>query len=153
MASYRLHAKIISRSTGRTATAAAAYRSGTEIDCEVYGERHDYTNRGGVVHAEILTPENTPAWMSDRQALWNAVEKAERRKDAQLAREIQLSLPHELNADQRRELVRDFVQREYVDKGMIADIAIHKPHAKGDQRNHHAHVMLTMRTLTKSGFG
>ena len=91
--------------------------------------------------------------MHDRSQLWNAVEAVERRKDAQLAREIQLSLPHELTAEQRKELVVGFVQEQFVDHGMIAGIALHAPSAKGDQRNHHAHVMLTMRELTGEGFG
>ena len=153
MASYRLSASLVKRSAGRSATAAAAYRAAERIQDDRYDELHDYTRKQGVEHAEILAPEDAPDWMLDREKLWNAVEAVERRKDAQLAREIQLSLPHELNADERRELVRMFVQEQFVARGMIADLAVHAPHRDGDQRNHHAHVMLTLRELTGEGFG
>ena len=153
MATYRFEAKVIGRSSGRSATAAAAYRAGQRIDDERTGQSFDYTRRGGVLHAEILAPAGTPDWMRDRSQLWNAVEKAEKRKDAQLARDLVLSLPHELSHEDRRDLVREFVRDEFVSQGMIADIAIHKPDRRGDQRNHHAHVMLTMRELTSAGFG
>ncbi|MCP4099742.1 MAG: MobA/MobL family protein, partial [Planctomycetaceae bacterium] len=116
------------------------------------GEIHDYTRKSGVLHSEVMAPDATPDWMQDRAQLWNAVEAVESRKNSQLAREIQLSLPHELTHEQRRELVRDFVQEQFVGQGMIADIAIHSPDKGGDQRNHHAHVMLTMRELTGEGF-
>lgn len=144
---------MISRSAGRSATAAAAYRAGTLIEDRRTGQAHDYERRSGVVHAEILAPENTPAWMTDRGALWNAVEAVEKRKDAQLSREVQLALPHELDAAQRLSLVRDYVRQAFVAHGMIADIAIHAPHRQGDGRNYHAHVMLTMRAITAEGFG
>lgn len=153
MADYRLSAKIIGRSSGRSSVAAAAYRSGAELHDERTGLDHDFTRKGGVLHSEILAPDNAPDWMKDRAKLWNAVEAVERRKDAQLAREIQLSLPHEMDERQRHELLFGFVQSHFVDRGMIADIAIHAPDRGGDQRNHHAHVMLTMRELTSDGFG
>jgi hypothetical protein len=153
VADYRCSAQIIKRSAGKSSIAAAAYRSASRLVDERTGLIHDYTRKQGVTHAEVLTPEATPDWMHDRAQLWNTVEAVERRKDAQLAREFQLSLPHELNDDQRRDLVRGFVQEQFVGKGMIADLAIHAPSAEGDQRNHHAHVMLTMRTLTGDGFG
>ena len=114
---------------------------------------HDYDRRSGVLHAEIMAPENTPAWMTDRTALWNAVEVAEKRRDAQLSREVQLALPHELDASQRLFLVQGYVRQAFVARGMIADIAIHAPHRQGDDRNVHAHVMLTMREITGDGFG
>ncbi|MCK8782723.1 MobA/MobL family protein [Rhizobium sp. NTR19] len=153
MAIYRFSAQVISRSAGRSVTAAAAYRAGVLIEDRRTGQVHDYNRRSGVVHAEILAPENTPAWMTDRKALWNAVEIAEKRKDAQLSREVQLALPHELDASQRLSLVRNYVRMAFVAKGMIADVAIHTPHRKGDDRNHHAHVMLTMREIVGDGFG
>ncbi|MCQ0990582.1 MobQ family relaxase [Jiella marina] len=153
MAQYRLSAQIIGRKTGRSAVACAAYRSGEVIAETRTGQMHDYTRKQGITHTEIMAPQNAPAWMHDRAMLWNAVEAAERRKDAQLCREVQLSLPHELTADERRELVRGFVQKSFVDKGMIADLAIHQPGPREDHRNHHAHVMLTMRELTGGGFG
>ena len=153
MASYRFSASVIKRSVGRSVTATAAYRAACEIDCDRYGEHHDYTRKQGVLHSEIITPDNTPEWMTDRAAVWNAVEAIEKRKDAQLAREVQLSLPHELSDNQRRELVRSFVSSEFVSRGMIADVSIHAPHRDGDGRNHHVHVLLTMRELAGEGFG
>ncbi|WP_054000488.1 MobQ family relaxase [Ahrensia marina] len=147
MAQYRLSANVISRGAGRSATAAAAYRAGIRIEDERTGIVHDYTAKRGVLHTEILTPADTPDWMQDRAQLWNAVEAAERRKDAQLSREIQLSLPHELTQEQQANLVRRFVEEQFVDSGMVADIAIHAPSSDpaADERNFHAHVMLTMR--------
>jgi ATP-dependent exoDNAse (exonuclease V) alpha subunit len=144
---------VISRSAGRSATAAAAYRAGVLIEDRRTGQAHDYERRSGVVHAEILAPDNTPAWMVDREALWNAVEAVEKRKDAQLSREVQLALPHELDASERLSLVRDYVRQAFVAHGMVADFAIHAPHRQGDDRNHHAHIMLTMREITAEGFG
>lgn len=153
MAVYRFSATIIGRAAGRSAVAAIAYRAAERIVDARTGLEHDFTRRRGVLHSEILTPENTPEWMRDRAALWNAVEAAERRRDAQLAREIQLSLPHELDERQRIRLVRDFVRQEFVSRGMVADIAVHAPDRHGDNRNHHAHVLLTMREVTAGGFG
>ena len=155
MAQYRLSVNIIGRSAGRSATGAAAYRAGAHIVDERTGLVHDYTRKRGVLHTEILTPPDAPDWMRDRAQLWNAVEAVEKRKDAQLSREVQLSLPHELTQPQQEGLVRRFVQDQFVAKGMIADIAIHapSPHEKADERNVHAHIMLTMRELAGDGFG
>lgn len=152
MADYRLSAKVISRAKGQSSVASAAYRSACRMTDERTGELHDYTRKHGVVHSEILAPDNAPDWMRDRAQLWNSVEKVERRKDAQLSREIQLSLPHELDAAQRLDLTRRFVKEQFIAKGMIADINIHGPGKSGDDRNHHAHVMLTMRELMGEGF-
>lgn len=153
MAVYRLEAKVISRAKGRSATASAAYRSGGMIEDERTGQIFDYSQKRGVLHAEILTPDNTPEWMLDRAQLWNAVERIEKRRDAQLARDFILSLPHELTHEQRVELMRDYLRTEFVARGMIADFAIHAPDRQSDPRNHHAHVMVTMRELTTQGFG
>lgn len=153
MATFRLSAKVVKRSNGHSATAAAAYRAGEELRDERLGQTWDYTNKSGVLYSEILAPHNAPDWMLDRSQLWNAVERVEKRRDAQLAREIQLSLPHELTRDQRIELVREFVRDEFVSQGMIADLSVHMPDRGGDPRNHHAHVMLTMRNLAGAGFG
>jgi hypothetical protein len=153
MAIYRLSADIVKRSAGRTATAAVAYRAGEVITDARTGLVFDYSRRRGVLHAEIIAPEGAPAWMRDRSLLWNGVEAAEKRKDAQLAREIELALPHELDGMQRRELVRGFVRAAFVSAGMVADVALHAPGEHGDQRNHHAHVMLTMRRIEDEGFG
>ena len=153
MAIYRFEAKVIARSHGRSATASAAYRAGESIDDERTGSVFDYTRKRGVLSAEIFTPPSTPDWMEDRARLWNAVEKAEKRRDAQLARDLLLSLPHELNHEQRHTLVREFVIAEFVAKGMIADVAVHAPDRQADERNYHAHVLLTMRELAAGGFG
>jgi hypothetical protein len=131
----------------------AAYRAGAKLIDERTGRESDFSHRHGVVHTEILAPEGSAAWLRDRQALWNAVERLEKRADAQLAREINMALPHELAEGQRVQLVRDFVATHFVKRGMVADIAIHRPvTAKGDDpRNHHAHVTLTLRQATKEG--
>jgi ATP-dependent exoDNAse (exonuclease V) alpha subunit len=112
----------------------------------------DYRARSGVEHTEILAPANAPEWVQDRAALWNAVEVAETRKNSQVAREIRVALPAELTPTERVELVREFCQREFVDRGMIADIAHHAPGREGDDRNHHAHIMLTTREIGPEGF-
>lgn len=125
------------------------------IEDERTGIIHDYTAKRGVLHTEILAPDNAPDWMQDRVQLWNSVEAKERRGDAQLSREIQLSLPHEFTQEQQVNLVRDFVAEQFVELGMIADIAIHAPSSDpaADERNVHAHVMLTTRTLKGEEFG
>lgn len=153
MATYRFSAQLVKRSAGRSATAAAAYRAGIAIPDQRLGLLFDYTRRRDVLHSEIRAPEGTPLWMRDRAQLWNAVEAVEKRKDAQLARELQLSLPHELSAALRLELLRSFVEAEFVARGMIADLSVHAPDRGGDNRNHHAHVLLTLRELTGEGFG
>lgn len=153
MAIYHLHAQMISRADGRSAVACAAYRSGQAIEDKRTGQTFDYTRKQTVEESFIMAPENAPEWARDRASLWNEVEAKEKRKDAQLARELDVALPEEMNADQRRELLKDFVQRQFVKEGMIADVSIHDAPALGDKRNHHAHIMLTTRTLTEDGFG
>jgi len=153
MAIYHLSAKVISRAVGRSSVAAAADRAAGRLRDDRQGLEHDYSRKGGVVHSEIVAPKNAPDWMCDRDQLWNAVEAVEKRRDAQLCREVQLALPHELSRAAQLELVRGFVGREFVTRGMIADIAIHASHRKGDPRNEHAHVMLTLREITQAGFG
>ena len=151
MSIYHLHAQVIKRSAGKSSTAAAAYRAGEKIKDEKSGEIHDYTKKSGVVHSEIVKPHGTGKWIKSREQLWNDVEKAENRKDAQLAREFDIALPKELNKDQQIELVRDFAKRTLVGKGMVADISIHHP--EKDPPNPHAHIMTTMREATREGFG
>ncbi len=153
MAIYHFDASVISRSKGRSATAAAAYRTAEVINDHRTGEVHDYTRKGGVLHTEIIAPDTAPAWVQDRAALWNAVEQVERRKDAQVAREVRVALPSALTTEQNADLVRSFVREQFVDRGMIADVAIHAPGREGDQRNHHAHIMLTTREVGPEGFG
>ena len=152
MAIYHLRATMISRSAGRSATAAAAYRSATHIEDHRTGLSFDYRARSGVDHVEILAPVHAPDWAHDRATLWNAVEMAETRKNSQVAREVRVALPAELDRAQRVELVRDFCQRQFVDRGMVADIALHAPGREGDDRNHHAHILLTTREIGPEGF-
>lgn len=153
MADYHLSGSVIKRSAGRSATAAAAYRAGEKINDNRTGLEHDYTRRSGVIHTQIFAPDGAPSWVMNRAELWNAVEKSETRKDSQLAREIVLGLPHELTQAQRFELTQTFVKEQFVKLGMIADVAFHAPDHDGDQRNYHAHIMLTMRTVSDGGFG
>jgi ATP-dependent exoDNAse (exonuclease V) alpha subunit len=127
----------------------AAYRSGEKLKDQRYGKTRDYSDRTDVVFKEILTPQDVPAWAKDRSKLWNEVEKSENRKDAQLAREVELGLPKELTRDQQIALIKEYVQNEFADLGMCADICMHD---KGDG-NPHAHVMLTMREITADGLG
>lgn len=146
MAIYHLAVKSVSRSTGRSAVAAAAYRSGDRIENERDGLVHDYRGRGGVEATFIVTPEGAE-WGQDRSALWNAAEAAEKRKDAKTAREYELALPAELDAGQRRKLVETFAQDLVQRYGVAVDVAIHEPHDYGDTRNHHAHVLTTTRAI------
>ena len=147
MAIYHCSIKIISRGKGKSAVAAAAYRAGEKITNEFDGETHDYTRKGGVVHTEILLPDHAPAAFSDRAVLWNAVEKIEKAKNAQLAREIELALPRELTREQGIFLVRAYVKAQFVNAGMCADFAIHDTGGG----NPHAHIMLTMRPIQQNG--
>ena len=138
---------IIKRSEGRSAVAAAAYRSGTRLTNEWDGLTHDYTRKGGVVHAEIMLPAHAPRSFADRYTLWNSVEQVEKARDSQLAREIEAALPRELTREQQLALVRAYVKDNFVDKGMCADFAIHD---KGTG-NPHVHIMLTVRPLKENG--
>ena len=153
MATYHLSAKTISRSHGRSATAAAAYRSGARITDERTGVIHDYQRRTGVEAAVLVLPANAPDWASDRARLWNAAEQAETRKNSTVAREFEIALPAELDAGERQRLAVDFARELVARHGCAADVAIHRPGRAGDQRNHHAHVLLTTRRLTAVGFG
>lgn len=145
MAIFHLSVKMISRGKGKSAVAAAAYRSGEKITSDHDGITHDYTRKRGVVMTEILLPKNAPIQFYNRSRLWNAVEKVEKAKNAQLAREVEVSIPKELNFEEGYHLVKEFCQRNFVDKGMIADICFHD---KGDG-NPHAHIMLTVRPFNE----
>ena len=153
VAIYHFSAQIISRRTGRSSTGAAAYRAGEIVLDENTGEIHDYTRKRGVIRTEILAPRGSPAWVFDRSQLWSRVELGENRKDSQVCREIEISIPHELTILQGQLLMIGFVQSQFVSKGMVADIAFHRPGSKGDNRNFHAHVTLTMRKVVGDGFG
>ena len=141
MSIYHCSIKIISRSTGRSAVASAAYRSGEKLMNDETGILHDFTSKEGVIMSEILLPENAPEAYQNRQLLWNEVQKIEKRCDAQLAREVEVAFPIEMTRYQQIECVRAYIQENFVLKGMIADWALHD---KGNG-NPHAHIMLTVR--------
>jgi hypothetical protein len=157
MAIFHLRINSISRSAGRSAPGAAAYRAGERIRDERTGRLHNYSNRRDVAHTEIFLPgalkANDANWARERERLWNAAESAEHRRDSRVAREYQVALPAELTAAQRLELARGF-SRELADRHNVAvDLAIHGPRAAGDPRNHHAHLLTTTRELTATGLG
>lgn len=153
MAIYHLSVKVIGRSAGRNAVAAAAYRAAEELHDERLGRAHDFTNKAGVIHSEILLPEGAPARLADRATLWNEVEATEKRKDSQLAREVEIALPRELTKPQAIELARDFVREQFVAHGMVADLNVHWGRTGKGEEQPHAHVMLTMREVGPDGFG
>lgn len=152
-----MRVQVIKRSAGRSAVAAAAYRACEKLYDERQDMTHDYSRKGGVEHKEILLPDNAPAWVQgiDREALWNAVEANELRKDSQVARELRIMIPREVPPAERITLVRDYVRANFVDKGMVADVCWHNKIASDGQEQPHAHVMLTMRPLaaTAGDFG
>ncbi len=168
MALYSFHGQIIGRgksirmnqngsvsekaaSRRSTSVAAAAYRAGARLVDERTGVVYDYTRKGGVIHTEIMLSENAPGRYHDRQTLWNAVEQTERQSNAQLSRELRIALPGEFTREENIALVREFVQKNFVAKGMCADIAYHAKDKNGEDHNPHVHIMLTMRPMTKSG--
>lgn len=153
MAIYHFSAKVISRGNGSSAVAAAAYRSASRLHDERLDRPHDFTGKAGVVHSEILQPEGTPERWQDRATLWNEVEAGEVRKDAQLAREVEFAIPREMTQAQGVALARDFVSREFVDRGMVADLNVHWDVAPDGSPKPHAHVMLSMRAAGPTGFG
>lgn len=152
MALYHLSTKVIKRSEGRNAVEAAAYRSGLCLYDDTTGQQFDYSKKKGVVHSEILLPESAPERFRDRQCLWKEVETVEKRKDSQLAREIDIALPNELNRAQQIALVREFVELNFTLEGMIVDCNLHVADINQTQ-NDHAHLQMTMRELNASGFG
>jgi Ti-type conjugative transfer relaxase TraA len=154
MALYHLSMKPISRASGRSSVASAAYRAAERLENERDGIVHDFSRRSGVEHAEIVIPAGADAaWAKERSALWNAAEASEKRKDARVAREIEVSLPHELSGEQRLVLMREFAQGLADRYGVAVDFAIHSPHGKTDIRNHHAHIMMTTRKVGPDGLG
>jgi Ti-type conjugative transfer relaxase TraA len=153
MAIYHLHVKVIGRRSGSSAVASAAYRSASRLRDERLDRSHDFSGKRGVVHSEVMFPENAPEALSDRERLWNEVEAFEVRKDAQLAREVEFAIPREMSERQGIELARDFARAEFVDRGMIADLNVHWDMAEDGMPKPHAHVMLTMRAVDENGFG
>ena len=170
MAIYHASVKMISRSAGRSSVAAAAYRSGTCLENDYDGRKHDFQKKQWVSYTKIILPEHAPSEYQDRAVLWNAVEKSEKASNAQLAREVELALPKELTLNQQIQMVQDYVQRNFVNQGMCADIVIHSPPRTNDRHqpidstghrtsdkekmifeNPHAHIMLTVRPMDDSG--
>ena len=127
MAIYHFHVTQIKRSAGSSAVASAAYRAGERLYSERYGEVNDYTKKSGVICSGILLPPNAPAAYRDRQTLWNAVEAAEKRGDAQLAYSFDIALPNELSQEENIRLAETFIQDNLISKGMIADFSVHDP--------------------------
>lgn len=170
MAIYHCSVKTISRAKGRSATAAAAYRSGSKIVDERTGEIHDYSRKRGVLSANLIVPPGAPDWAHDRAAIWNAAEASETRKNSTVAREFEIALPHELTHEQRQQLALEFGREIMQRHGCVVDVALHEPdrgrvsrdedddydtqtRAAGDQRNWHAHILCSTRRLTADGFG
>jgi exonuclease VII small subunit len=158
MAIYHLSVKNVSRGQGRDdksrcVTAAAAYRSGQAIEDKRSGQVFDYTRRSGVEHTELVLPQGAPDWARSRSELWNRVEQHEKRRDSRLAREFEVALPTELDAAQRQVLARQFAQELVERYGIAVDVCIHRPHRHGDDRNHHAHILTSTRTLGPDGWG
>ena len=147
IAIYHWNIGIVSRGKGKSAVAAAAYRSGEKLTNEWDGMTHDYTRKGGVVHTEIMLPPHAPPSFSDRSTLWNSVELYEKAGNAQLAREIDAALPIELSREEQIRLVREYCSSQFVSRGMCVDYAIHDT----DSGNPHCHIMLTMRPLDERG--
>jgi Ti-type conjugative transfer relaxase TraA len=153
MAIYHLHVKVIGRNSGSSAVAAAAYRAGSRLRDTRLGRDQDFSGKRGVVHSEVILPENAPQAWGDREQLWNQVEAFEIRRDAQLAREVEFAIPREMSQRDGIELARDFVRGEFVDQGMVADLNVHWDMAEDGMPKPHAHVMLTMRVVNENGFG
>ena len=147
VAIYHFSARVIGRSSGRSAIASAAYRAGERLHDDKLDRNHDYTEKAGVVHREIMLPDGAPVRWTDRGTLWNEVEAGEKRKDAQLARDIEISLPREMGKAEAIRLVQDFVREQFVARGMVADLNLHWTQARDGGEQPHAHVMLTMREV------
>ena len=153
MAIYHLSVKIFSRSNGQSATAAVAYRAGAKIHCDHERRDHDYSKKRDVIHSEIFLPPNAPSWATDRQQLWNEVERAEKRKNSTVAREFEVALPNELNEQQRIALVQDFAKQIVARHGCAVDAHLHDDKASyKSKENQHAHIMLSTRRLEPEGF-
>lgn len=152
MAIYSVQVKSLSRGKGDSATAAAAYRAGLDLD-DPSGTRHNYSRKAGVLSVDMLAPTDAPAWALDPHRVWAKVEEHETRKNARVAREVLIALPHELTPEQRRDLARDVGQLLVDRYGVAAQVALHAPDKGGDNRNYHAHILMTPRVVGADGFG
>lgn len=152
LALFHLNVTQIKRSKGQSAIAAAAYRVGEKLYSEYYGETSDYTKKHGVICSEILLPAHAPMEYADRQTLWNAVEKAERGKNAQLAYSFDIALQNEFSLDENITLARQFLLEHFVSRGMVVDFAIHVPDTEpGGISNPHFHVLAPIRPIEQNG--
>ena len=152
IALFHFHVTQIKRSAGQSAVAAAAYRAGEKLHSEYYGEDSDYTRKGGVICSEILLPSHAPPEHADRETLWNAVEKAERGKKAQLAYSFDIALQNEFSMQENIDLARQFLLDNFVNRGMVADFAVHQPDKEdGGISNPHFHVMCPIRPMEPNG--
>lgn len=151
MALYHFHVGQVKRSAGQSAIESAAYRAGEKLYSEYYGLVSDYTRKGGVIHSEVLLPPHAPREYADRQTLWNAVEDAERNRNAQLAYSFDIALQNEFTLDENIALARKFLLDNFVTRGMIADFAVHQPDKNGGISNPHFHVMCPIRPLNPDG--
>ena len=142
-----LSSKTIFRSQNQSVVASAAYQSGEQLHSKKKNKTHDYTKRNGILYTEIITPENAPEWAKDREQLWNQVEA---RQENPLAREIQVALPRELEFEQNKELLREFIQTHFTNERIIADFAIHED--QGIVPGLHAHILLTTSEITSESF-
>lgn len=154
MAIYHFSVKTISRSAGRSATGAIAYRSGEKIECERLGITHDYTRKTGIDHKEIFLPDGAPQHLKNREQLWNEVEQRETRKNSTVAREFEIAFPSELNKQQREALLEELCHHIVERHQVAVDACIHAPHTDNgsDERNYHAHILMSTRRLTPQGF-
>ena len=154
MAIYHFSVKTVARSAGRSATASIAYRAGEKIYCEREGKEHDYSRKTGVEYKEIYLPEGAPKHLKNREKLWNEVEQRETRKNSTVAREFEIAFPSELNQEQRLAMLEELCSR-IVDRHQVAvDACVHAPHtgSGSDERNYHAHILMSTRKLTPEGF-
>ena len=152
IALFHFHVTQIKRSAGQSAVAAAAYRAGEKLHSAYYGEDSDYTRKGGVICSEILLPSHAPPEYADRETLWNAVEKAERGKKAQLAYSFDIALQNEFSMQENIDLARQFLLDNFVNRGMVADFAVHQPDKEdGGISNPHFHVMCPIRPIEPDG--
>lgn len=153
MAIPHLNLIIVNKSEKHTITGGAAYRAAEMIHSDLEKKTHDYTRKKGVMHKEILAPENAPEWVFERSKLWNAVEAVEKRKDARYARSFTIALPRELSFEQNKSLIREYIAENFVKWGMIADLTIHESKATDGGKNPHAHILVSLRDINKDGFG
>lgn len=152
-----MHVKVIQKSSSQSILAKGAYNNRTNLTNLDTGEKYYHQSRGGLVSSSVLIPDNSPQWLqevsADLSEFFSYIQKGEKRKDAQIMREVTLALPHELNEKQTILLAKNYVKKIFVDQGMVVNLAIHKPNVKGDPRNIHAHILLTMREILPDGFG